>query len=165
MKMSKKRLLKRLKQNKGLMQFIARTLVFFAVLFGIQLSLMFYFRYTRFFIEYLQLGNEFYFSFLTGLRKTDFINAILFTVIIFLLWNRNAIKAFKPYRQNTKESFIFFILAVLIFVSHYIFKYFVKGHAFAENHTFAVATIKYSVNILFVVLLGIAVYNLRFLNY
>ena len=164
--MSKRKgIIQSLKSNKGFMQFVARTLIFFAVLFAIQLSLMFYLRYTQFFIKYLQLGNEYYFPFLTGLRKTDFINAVLFTIIIFLLWNRKTILAFKPYKQNKNQTFFFSVISALAFVSHYVFKYFVnRDISFAEQHTFGIAIIKYAFNILFVVLLGAAVYNTNFLR-
>jgi hypothetical protein len=59
-----------------------------------------FFRHTEFFIEYLALPKDFYFDFLTGLRKTDFINSALFGIAIFIIWYVNDIVS----KQNASAS-------------------------------------------------------------
>ena len=159
----KESVLARFRKNKGLVQFSIRTIIFFAILFGVQLFLMFYFRYTSFFIKYLQLGEEFYFQFLTGLRKTDFINSMLFAFIIFLLWNRRTIAKLNPYKQDKKETILFGALAALTLVSHYIFKYWVNANKeSALENLLAITLAKYGFNIAFVILLAFSIYNRKF---
>jgi len=77
--------------DRGIYQFAIRSLIFFTVVFGIYMFIFVYFRHTGFFMNYLSIPEAFYFEFLSGLRKRDFINAVMFTAIIFIIWNRDSI--------------------------------------------------------------------------
>ncbi len=152
-------------KNKGMYDFFLRTVVFFAVILGFQLFVMLYFRHTSFFLQYLQLGSEFYFDFLTGLRKRDVINAVLFSAIIFIIWNRRAIQDFKSYKQSVKESLLFGVLAIASQVLHYVFKAFVRtNYEWALSQTLLLTIVKYCFNLAFIVLVALAVYNLSFVK-
>jgi exosortase/archaeosortase family protein len=148
------------KKNWGLSQFFIRTAVFLAILIAAYLFVFLYFRHTDFFLRYLKIGEDYYFNFLSGLRKTDFLNSALFTVVIFIIWNRQAIAKMKPYLQNIKETIIFGGLALLTQIIHYAFKFWIRFNP--GFNQLALTLIKYLVNILFVILLALAVYNLKF---
>ena len=97
---------------------------------------------------------------MTGLRKTDFINSILFVIIIFVLWNRENLSKLKAYKQNAGETAIFGALAVLTQIGHYSFKYFVKFHQeLAQSNVLAITLLKYLFNIVFVIFLALAIFN------
>ncbi|MFH0875000.1 MAG: archaeosortase/exosortase family protein [archaeon] len=154
-----------LAKNKGLVQIAIRTIIFASVLFGLYFFVFLYFRHTLFFLKYLKVGDDFYLPFLTGLRKADFINSALFTAVIFFIWNRKLFLNLKPYAQNYRESAIFFTLAILTQIFHYILKYFMRINIdFAVNNALVLALTKYAVNIIFVILLAISAYNLSFVK-
>ncbi len=156
-------MLKKLRKNKGLHQFIIRSGIFAAIVFGIYLFVFLYFRHTQFFLRYLAIAGEFYFPFLTGLRKSDFLNAVLFTGVLFILWNRDTILKLKTYKQDKKQTIIFGILAILSQILHYTFKYWIRTNPQqALQHTLLMTLIKYFFNISFIVLLALAVYNIKF---
>jgi exosortase/archaeosortase family protein len=154
--------LAKLNENKGLKDFIIRTVIFSVILISVYLFVFLYFRHTQLFYRYFKIPEDFYFSFLTGLSKTDFLNAALFTVTLFIIWNRDTILSLKEYAQSKKETIVFGLLAVLIQVAHYAYKYYVRINAqSALTNTLLLTLLKYVFNVLFVVFLGLAVYNLQ----
>ncbi|MBU0758396.1 MAG: archaeosortase/exosortase family protein [Nanoarchaeota archaeon] len=162
----KKKFLKNYKENKGLIEFVIRSAIFFGILFGFYFFIFIYFRHTDFFVRYLSVSDKFYFDFLTGLRKSDFINSALFTLAIFVIWNRELFMKMKVFRQVKKETVIFSVLAVLTQIGHYAFKYWIRTHpkeAFAN--TLMMSLLKYSFNIVFIVFLALAVYNSGIFRY
>lgn len=149
----------------GFRQFLARTIVFFFILFGVQLSIFLFFSKTAFFRKYLVMPNEFYIQFLTGLSKQDFLNSFIFVVVAFLLWRRKDILNFSGYKQNKKQTIIFSVLAVFVLASHYVFKYWVVSNLqLALSYITLITLLKYSFNIAFVVILAFAVYNIKFIK-
>ncbi|MBD3203201.1 hypothetical protein GF327_02825 [Candidatus Woesearchaeota archaeon] len=156
---------KKIKKNKGLIQFIIRSGIFFSVLLAFRFFIFLYFRHTLFFLKYLRIDADFYLDFLTGLRGRDFQNAAMFTLALFVLWNRKKLFNLKPYNQNYKESAIFGVLAMLTQVFHYVFKYWIKLNLdTALNHSFLITLIKYSFNLFFILFLAAAAYNLAFIK-
>ena len=149
----------------GFRQFLARTIVFFFILFGVQLSIFLFFSKTAFFRKYLVMPNEFYIQFLTGLSKQDFLNSFIFVVVAFLLWRRKDILNFSGYKQNKKQTIIFSVLAVFVLASHYVFTYWVVSNLqLALSYITLITLLKYSFNIAFVVILAFAVYNIKFIK-
>lgn len=147
-------------KTKGVKQFAIRTAIFFAILLGFNFFVFLYFRHTPFFLKYLQLPEMFYFDFISGLRKKDFINAALFTAIIFILWNRDTILKLKFHKRDMKQTWTFAILAVLSQVAHYYYKFWIRTNSdFALQHTLSLSVLKYVFNISFVVFLALSVYN------
>ena len=155
--------MKVIKENKGFVQFLLRSIIFFMVLFGFKFFVFLYFRHTLFFKKFLALPGDFYFDFLTGLRARDFLNSALFTLTIFAIWNRNRLLKLKPYKQNIKQSVIFAVLAVITQILHYLFKYSVRINMDALlKYNIVLTLVKYLFNILFIVFLGLAAYNFKF---
>ncbi|MCK5283681.1 MAG: archaeosortase/exosortase family protein [Nanoarchaeota archaeon] len=152
-------MIKKLIKNKGLFQFLLRTIIFALAIFGAYLFVMLYFRHTMFFLKYLRLPDNFYFDFLSGLRKRDFMNSAMFTGILFLIWNRNILLKLKSYSRDRKQTLIFAGLAVLTQLSHYLFKYWIKINNF--EGTLLLTSTKYIFNIAFIITAAIAVYNLE----
>lgn len=154
-----------LRPGHPMFHFIVRSGVFFAVLFAVYFTIFLYFRHTYFFITYLSIPEEFYFSFLTGLRKRDFINAALFTAVIFFVWNRRHIADIEKYKQNRLETAVFGVLAFLSLGAHYYLKYWIHTNLVqALQYSFILTLLKYFFNVAFVVLLALAVYNVRFFS-
>ncbi len=150
-------------KNKGLYQFAIRAAIFAAILFGVYFFVFLYFRHTPFFRRFLVLPDDFYLPFLTGLRKADFINAGLFTAVLYFIWNRETFMNLKPYKQDWKQTFIFSSLAILSQVLHYGLKYIVKANiSEVFGLTPALAAVKYIFNIAFAVFLALAVFNIPF---
>jgi exosortase/archaeosortase family protein len=151
--------------SKGLRQFAMRTLAFGLILIASYLFVFLYFRHTPFFASYLRVGEEFYFDFLTGLRKTDFLNSVLFTAVLMTLWNRDRLTKLRTYMQNWSQTIIFGSLAIMSQVGHYAFKYWINTNQdIALGNTVLMTLVKYGFNIVFVVFLGIAVYNTGFVK-
>lgn len=150
------------KKNKGLWQFTARSALFLAILFAVYLAIFMWFRHTQFFLANLQLGEDYYIPFLTGLRKTDFLNAALFAAIAFSIWNREKLAKLKPTERNAKETATFAVLAAAVLIGHYAFKYLLVQTAPSASGLVVLA--KYLFNIGFVALLAYACYTQRTLH-
>jgi len=149
--------------DKGIYQFGIRSLIFFSIVFGVYMFIFVYFRHTTFFLNFLSIPEAFYFEFLSGLRKRDFINAVMFTAIIFIIWNRDSILKIKQYSQVWSRTIIYGALSAIILVSHYIFKYWIRmNQDFALQNTVLISLSKYLFNIGFIVLLALAIFNTRF---
>ncbi|NTV24360.1 MAG: hypothetical protein HGA85_08405, partial [Nanoarchaeota archaeon] len=99
--------------SKGMKEFVIRTGILALAVISAYLFVFLFFRHTQFFVDYLQLSDEYYIGFLTGLSKTDFLNSVLFTLVIFFIYNRLAIKELKPYAQDWKETILFSAFAIL----------------------------------------------------
>ncbi len=150
-------------RNKGLTQFIIRLAIFFAMLFGFYLFVFLYFRHTPLFLDFLQLGDEFYFPFLTGLRKSDFINSALFAAVLFVIWNRGTITKLQAYKQEKRQTALLVLLAVFTQAAHYAYKFWINTHMeTALQFSFLLTLLKYLINAVFVVFLLLAVFNLNF---
>ncbi|MBN2423043.1 archaeosortase/exosortase family protein [Candidatus Woesearchaeota archaeon] len=160
MKKKKKKLI-----DKGVLQFVIRTAIFLAVIFGLNFFVFLYFRHTAFFLKYLKLSSDFYFDFMSGLRGRDFLNSVLFVLTLFIIWNRAVILKFRQYKQDKKQTVVFAVIAVLLQVAHYFFKYLLKTNSeFALSHTLIFTLAKYGFNISFVIALAVAVYNFSFIK-
>lgn len=146
----------------GMVRFFLRTLVFFGIVFGFQMFVHLYFRHTTFFINYLKIPDSFYFPFLTGLRKTDFINSILFSIVVFFIWNRKIIFNIKKYYQDKKQTFLYGSIAILVLISHYILKFWINSNIEKALKFILLFTIlKYLFNAAFLIFTAISVYNLE----
>ena len=153
-------------KKQGFKQFIIRTVVLFTIFFGLQFFIFLYFSQTLFFRKYLAIPTVFYFSFLQGLSKQDFLNSLIFVVVAFLLWNREEILSFRVFKQNIRQTILFSFLAFLSLVFHYLFKYWVVVNIkLALQHAMPITLVKYGFNILFIVLLAFAVYNTKFMKF
>lgn len=153
-------------RKKGFKQFVIRTAVFFGALFTLMFGIFLFFSKTAFFKEHLAIPGEFYFPILQGLSKQNFINSAIFVVVAFLLWRRKDILDFKEYRQNTKETILFGILALAAFFSHYAFKYWIAANlAMALEYSLPITLAKLGLNALFAVLLAFSVYNSKFIMF
>ena len=152
-------------RKQGFKQFVVRTTILFGILFAIQFGIFLYFSKTLFFRKYLAIPTDFYFQTLQGLSKQDYLNSAIFVVVAFLLWRRKDILNFKAYKQNHKQTIAFSLLAILSLILHYIFKHWVVVNlALALQHVILITLIKYGFNIIFVVLLAFAVYNINFIK-
>lgn len=130
---------------------------------GAYLFVFLYFRHTAFFGEFLRIPGDFYIDWLTGLRKTDFLNAVLFTLVIFVLWNRATLKALKPYYQPLGESVVWLAVAIGIQVGHYVLKYWIVTNMDTALAWAGVLTlVKYLLNGLFVLAVVLACFGWSF---
>lgn len=153
------------RENPGFTQFLVRTVIFAAVVMGVNLFIFLYFRHTTFFYEFLRLPDFFYFDFLSGLRKRDFINAAAFSGIVFIIWNWKYLLKLKGYKQDVKQSVIFGVAAFAMLVAHYVFKFIMTGHlAFGAKYSLLMTLVKYSFNIGFVFLVFVAVFGWTFVK-
>lgn len=153
----------KLKENEGLYAFVVRSCVFFGTLFGIYLLIFLWARHLDFFVQYLRIDDGFYLPFLTGLRKSDFLNAGVFGLIGFFLWNRQALTKTIFTKRFPIETALFSALAVISFISHYLFKYWVATNTqtAAQMVSFVVWT-KFLLLVFFILFLGLAVYTYDF---
>lgn len=155
----------KLLKNKGFKQFLVRCGIFFGILFFLMFFIFLFFSKTILFQEYLKIPTDFYFSILQGLNKQNFVNSAIFVVVAFLLWRRKEILAFKSYAQNYRESAVFGSLAFVFFIAHYALKYWIHFNVqSALEHTLFFTTLKLSLNLLFALFLGIAIFNLSFVK-
>lgn len=153
------------KENKGLYQFALRSLIFFGSIFLIYFAIFLWARHLPFFVQYLRIDDGFYISWLTGLRKTDFLNAGLFAAIGFVVWNRRSLSSVAPTLRNMKQTIIFGVLSLLSFVLHYVHKYWIgQNLELATSMQGFMTFIKYGLLVLFVVFAAIAVYTPAFLK-
>lgn len=156
---------KDLKAQKGLYQFIIRSIFFFGIILAVYLAIFLWGRYWPFFIQYLKIGDDFYIPWLTGLQKTDFLDAVAFAIIAFCIWNRDAIRKFKPTTRHVIETVSFAILAIVSFSAHYLLKFWVTQNlALATNHAIAITILKYLLLVMFVIFTATACYTASFLN-
>lgn len=153
------------KAKKGLFELSIRSLVFFGILIGLYLALMLWIRHTPFFIQYLRIDTDFYLPFFTGLRKTDFLNAAIFALIGFVLWNRDYIKNLKVFKRKWNETIIFAIISIFFIFLHYLLKYWIAINPEpAEQHLLALTIIKQVLVGLFAIFLALAVYTQGFIK-
>lgn len=151
-------------KKKGFQQFLIRTGILLGTLFMLQFSIFLFFSKTFFFNTYLKIPQEFYFDLLTGLNKQNVVSAGIFVVIAFILWRRKDILNFEPYKQNFKESMYFGVAALSVFAFHYLFKYWINANLEpALGIASFLATIKVGINLFFVFLLALAVFNSKFI--
>lgn len=151
------------KAKKGLYELVGRSILFFATLIALYLGLMLWIRHTPFFVQYLRIDTDFYLPFFTGLRKTDFLNAGIFSLIGFVLWNREYFKNIKVFKRNWNETILFSGLAILFIFMHYFLKYFITiNPETAEQHILALTIMKQALTGLFAVFLALAVYTQKF---
>ena len=152
--------------KKGFRQFALRTALFFGILLALQLSIFLFFSKTYFFRKYLVIPTLFYFKLLQGLSKQDFINSAIFVIVAFLLWRRKEILNFKYHKQDKNQTIIFGILAFLVLVGHYFFKYWINLHINTVlQHVLLLTILKLGFNLLFIVALAFSIYNKNFIFY
>lgn len=122
-------------------------------------------RHLPFFVEYLRVDESFYLSWLTGLRRTDFLNAGLFAVIGFVIWNRTTLTHLQPTQRHINETIIFSLLSLLFFVLHYVHKFWIgQNLELAQGLPGLMIFIKYACILLFLLFGAIAVYTREFLK-
>lgn len=155
-----------LRQNKGLYQFILRSIIFFGILIGAYLIIFLWFRHTNFFIQNLSIDDNFYVSWLTGLRKTDFLNAAAFAVIAFLVWNKDAWKKLPSVRRSTLKTAIFGSFAILSLVAHYYLKYWIGANQYISiSFTDVFTVLKLFLLLLFALFTALSVYTKTFISW
>lgn len=154
--------LKEIKENKGWYSFITRSGAFFSILFATYLAIFLWLRHTTFFVNNLRLTDDFYIPFLSGLSKMDFLNAILFTIIAFILWNRKELKNIFVTQRKKKETILYSILTAIFFIAHYALKYIIVNQNLGANIT--LVFVKYALLIGFVIMLAISTYTKEFLT-
>lgn len=153
-------------RKKGFRQFFLRTIIYFGVLFAVQFGIFLFFSKTTFFSRYLAIPTTFYFQFLEGLSKQDFLNSLIFVVVAFLLWRRKDILNFKADKQNYRQTIVFSILSVVSLLFHYVLKYWVVSNLnLALQHVMLITLLKYGFDIISVLFLAFAVYNTNFIKF
>ena len=156
---------KNFRSQKGWFQFVTRSLLFFIIAFGVYSFIFMYFRHTEFFINFLRIESNFYIPWLTGLRKTDFINAIAFGVIAFILWNRKSLTQLKGNKRHNKETFVFAVLSLILLVGHYGLKYAIKlAGELSSTQIVLLSSGKYVLLIGFLLSLAVTCYTRVFLK-
>jgi exosortase/archaeosortase family protein len=160
--MGAKEFLKKLQAQKGWYDFIIRSLFFFGIIFAFYIFIFMWFRHTAFFATYLRIDESFYIPWLTGLRKTDFLNAFAFAVVAFIIWNRKTLKELSASTRSTTETIIFSGLSLLFIVGHYTLKYGIV-HSGAEA-SLLLGFIKYIFLLGFFIMLAYACYTRHFLH-
>lgn len=153
-------------KRKGFRQFVIRTSIFFGLLVILMFVIVLLFSKTVFFKKYLTLPGDFYLPMLQGLSKQNFINSAIFVVVAFLLWRRKDILKFRVFRQSTKQTITFGLAALGFFFGHYLFKHIVLINIeSALQHKLLITLIKYVLNALFIIFLGLSIYNWEFLKF
>ena len=151
--------------NRNIKLFLLRTVIFFAIFFGLNYFIFFYFRHTGFFINYLKIPDMFYIPFLTGLEKYRFVNSALFIVVIFLIFTWKRLERLKLDRFSPKEGLIYGASTILFLVLHYFLKYLIKINLdFALEHTLFFTLLKYLINILMTVSLALAIFGYSYIK-
>ncbi len=154
------------KENKGLYQFLVRSAILFGSLFVLYTLIFLWIRHMPFFIDHLRVDDGFSLSWLTGLRKTDFLNAGLFAVIGFIIWNRTKLMNLKAYVRNNTQTIIFAILSILFFVLHYVHKYWIgQNLVTAQELSGLMILLKYVLLFLFGLFAAFATYGKEFISY
>ena len=162
--MNVKRAYERFKSNTGWYQFVTRSLLFFGIVIITQLVIFLWLRHTSFFLHHLQLGPDYYISWLTGLRKTDFLNAAIFGVIAFIIWNRDKLRHLKETTHKRQETIFWGILAAVLLFLHYALKYVLVQTPHPSAAIVLLGAIaKYVLVIGFIAAVAIACYTRQFL--
>lgn len=157
---------KALKEKKGLYQFIIRSIIFFGIIIGIYLIIFLWFRHTTFFIQNLSIDDNFYVSWLTGLRKTDFLNATVFAIIAFLVWNKDKLRFLPASRRSPIKTTAFGALAIMSLAAHYFLKYWIgMNQPIAASFTDVFTVLKLFLLLLFVLFLALAIYTKIFISW
>jgi len=149
------------KKNKGFYNFFTNTILYFIIIFGIYSIVFLWLRHLDFFSS-LRIDDQYYISWLTGLRKTDFLNASVFSAIAFFVWNRLSLLKLSVYHRIKKETIIFASLGILSFITHYIFKFWVSANS--PTNVSLVIFVKYGLLLLFFIFTAIAIYSKAFLK-
>lgn len=153
-------------KNKDLRSFFIEIIIFFGILFGVKYFIFFFFRHTSFFINYLSIPSEFTVPFLRALVGYRVTNSFIFVSIIFLIFIRKEITQLKCVKTTLKNILIYGSLAILFLVLQYVFKYYIRTHLdFAFQHLILFITIKFLINLLFVLFLAFAVFTPQFIFY
>ncbi|MBN2566882.1 archaeosortase/exosortase family protein [Candidatus Woesearchaeota archaeon] len=154
-----------LSENRGLSQFYLKTIVFFGSLFFLSLFIMLYFRHTTFFIKYLKIPVEFYIPWLIGLNKGKLINSFIFILIAFIIFIKDRLKELKTYPFQWRASAALLTASIVFLVGHYYFKFLIKVNlAYYSAIPVTTTFIKYLLEGMFVILLGLAVYGWPFVR-
>ena len=152
------------RKNKGLYQLIVRSTIFFLVVFGIYMAIFLWIRHLPFFVQHLQIGEDFYFPFLTGLRKTDFLNAGVFSIIAFVIWNRKGLAKVKATKRIILQTIVFLIIGILFLALHYYLKYWIGINPdIAASALMFFTIMKLLLVVLFVVFIAVAIFTQEFL--
>lgn len=152
----------KLQKNKGLYHLVLRTIIFGAIIFGTYFAIFVWIRHLPFF-EAVRIGDQYYISWLTGLRKTDFLNAGVFSAIAFVVWNRLTLIKAKHFEQKWLQTVSFAILALAGIIGHYVFKYLLAQSQ--PEPVWLMTLIKYSLLILFIGFTALAIYTKEFLSW
>lgn len=152
-------------KNKSLSILVLNSIIFFGILFGINLFILLFFRHTTFFQNYLSLPNVFYFQFLTGLSKYRFINSAIFVSVIFIIFIRKKISLIQIEQSTWVDRIVFGILSLAMLVFHYVFKFIVRQNiTFFMDHILTTTIIKYIFNLGFIILLAYSIFGRKFIH-
>ena len=149
------------KKHFGYYQFIIRSSIFFGIVLAVYLAIFLWIRHMPFFLRLFKIDDTFYLPWLSGLRKTDFLNAGAFAVIAFIIWNRGFIHKLKAFQRNWTETFILTTLALMSFAGHYYLKYWIGTHLETASQAIGFFIfLKYLLNALFIIFTALACYTL-----
>ncbi len=159
-------IIKKFLQQENTKQLITRTIIFSTIIMITYLFIFLYFRHTKFFIEHLKISTIFYADWLTGLKKIEVMNAILFSTIGFIIVTWKQLKKTPLFERNKKETIIMAIITTIILISHYAFKYYIrKNQLELISMAQTIAATKYIFNIAFIISLFITIYTIKFTKY
>lgn len=145
------------------MQFLIKTFLVIFIFFIVRSGTSLFLTKTLFYKKYLSITQEFYLY--HGADFNLIVQAILFVVIAFIIYNKDKLKNLRTYTISKKQAIIFFLIAILFLVLHYYLKYYIKSNMdYALQHNLLFAIIKLSINILFIVFIALAVYNVAFIK-
>ncbi len=153
-------------KEENIKQLLIRAAIFTAIFFGTYLFIFLYFRHTDFFLQNLRISQIFYADWLTGLRKTDFLNATLFALVGLIIYSRSEIKDIPLFKRNTKKTVVWGALSIIILLAHYAFKFIIHSNQGGlAGFATPIALAKYIFNLGFIISLFIAVFTPDFSRY
>jgi exosortase/archaeosortase family protein len=150
-------------KNKGFRSFIIKILLFLLLIIAIQLLVGVIFSGNTFYKKYLSVPKEVLLE-LPNIR-TILINAFLFGIVSFIILSYKRLLKIPDFRFK-KIQIVFLISSAVIFFLKYYFNFLVnKNTAYFLQLPIFWGVVKILINILFVLVLALAIFGLDFIKY
>lgn len=155
-------MIKELIKEKGFMDLIKKIGIFLLSGFIIAGAIELFFRNTTFSINYLTIPRDFILE--ASNIRTIFINALLFGLVAFSIYSFNDLKKIKKYSFDRKQ-YIFMGLTLISLILKYLLLFMINAHTefFMQAVTFW-GVIKIFTTILFVIMLTLSVFSIKFVK-
>lgn len=150
-------------KKQGFRNFVIKCVIYVLIFILLQVVISNFISDMAFFKTYLEIPRDFYIE--APMIRLYMMNALIFGLVAFILRSYHKIKNISNFKFKNHQ-YIFLGLAIFFFTAHYLLKFLINQNTdfFLQNATFW-AIIKYSLNVLFAIALGLGIFGLDFIKH